>query len=165
MRAVAGLSLLMLVLATAACGSSATTTTTTTESGNVVVSCHIRFAKTRFALHSGIAVAGFYRFIFKPYRAGAFKSGAPGRRKALAKAAATAGVAIHELRVAANVARCDGAALKRLGDPLSAVLGPLDSLRGLTTGGGVGAIAAAQAAMSTCSKASTDAGVPLRGSP
>jgi hypothetical protein len=158
----ASLSLVVLVLALTACGSTSTTTTTT-AAGKVVVSCHTRFAKTKFALHTGIAAAGFYRYIYNPYRAGAFKSGAPGRKKALAKAAATALVVVHELRIAAQDARCDGAALRRLGDPLTAVLRPLDSLHGLTSGGGLGAIATAQAALSHFSKASSDAGVPVRG--
>jgi hypothetical protein len=63
------------------------------------------------------------------------------------KAAATAAVVTHEPRLAAKNARCDGAALKRIGDPLSRVLAPLDSLGGLATGNGLGEIAAAQAAV------------------
>jgi hypothetical protein len=156
--------LLVLVLAVSACGSSSTTTTTT-AAGKVVVSCHISFAKTKFALHAGIAAAGFYRYIFNPYRAGAFKKGAPGRTKALAKAAATALVVVHELRVAANDARCDGSALKHVAEPLSAVLTPLDSLHALTAGGGLGAITTAQAALSRFSSASAAAGVPVRSGP
>jgi hypothetical protein len=162
MRAPACALLLVIVLALAACGGSSTTTTTN-ASGKVVVSCHIRFAKTKFALHAGIAAAAFYRYIYKPYRAGAFKSGAPGRRKALVKAGATAVFAAHELRVAARNARCDGPALKRVADPLAAVLAPLDSLHGLSTGGGLGEIATAQAALSRLSTASTGAGVPVPG--
>ena len=98
-----------LVLVLAACGTS-TSTTTTTASGQVQVSCHIEFAKTKFLLHSGIAVGAFQRYIFKPYRAGAFKKGAPGRRKALLKAGATAVLVGHELKLAARTrnatARC-----------------------------------------------------------
>jgi hypothetical protein len=151
----------VLALASTACGGSSTTTTTNAQ-GNVVVSCHIRFARTKFALHTGIAAAGFYRYIYKPYRAGAFKSGAAGRKKALAKAAATAVVVVHQLRVAAKDARCDGPALKRVSRPLSAVFGPLDSLRGLATGGDVGSIATAEAALSRFTKASAGAGAPVR---
>ena len=156
--------LVVLALALTACGGNTSTTTTTSASGKVVVTCHIRFAKAKFALHSGIAVAAFYRYIYKPYRAGAFKTGAPGRNKALVKAAATAAVVTHELRLAAKNARCDGAALKRVGDPLARALTPLDSLGQLATGNGLGAIAAAQAALSAFTKASGDAGVPVRNS-
>ena len=168
MRAVVALLLLsVIVLALTACGGTSSTTTTTSSSGKVVVSCHTRFAKAKFAVHSGIAVAGFYRFIYKPYRAGAFKSGAPGRKKALVKAAATAAVVVHELRLAAKNARCDGAALKHVGDPLEAALGPIDDVTSVAAGGGggLGAIAAAQAALSRFTRASANAGVPVRGAP
>jgi hypothetical protein len=161
MRAKAAVLLVVLLLGASACGDSSTTTTTT-SGGKVVVSCHIRLAKTKFALHTGIAAAGFYRYIYKPYRAGAFQKGDEGRRKALVKAAAAAAVAAHELRVASKDARCDGPALKKLAAPLDAVVGPLDSLRGLPTGGGLGAIATAQAALSRLTKASADAGVPVQ---
>jgi hypothetical protein len=165
MRAVAVVLLVVVVAAAlTACGGSSSTTTTTSASGKVVVSCHTRFAKAKFALHSGIAVGAFYRYIYRPYRAGAFKSGAPGRKKALVKAAASAALVTHELRLAAKNARCDGAALKRVADPLSKVLTPLDSLGELATGNGLGAIATAQAALSAFTKASGNAGVPVRGS-
>ena len=163
MRIAVTVLLLALLLGASACGGSSTTTTTS-ASGKVVVSCHIRLARTKFLLHTGIAAAGFYRYIYRPYRAGAFKSGAPGRKKALAKAAATTAVMIHELRIASRDARCDGPTLKKLAKPLDAVFGPLDSLRaGLATGGGIGAIAAVQAALNNFARASGAAGVPVHG--
>ena len=112
MRFVA-LPLLLLALIAGGCGGGSTSTTTN-AAGKVVVSCHIRLAKTKFALHTGIATAAFYRYVYRPYRRGDFKKTAPGRRKALVKAAASAAVAVHELKIAAKDARCDGPALKRL---------------------------------------------------
>jgi hypothetical protein len=156
--------LLVLTLAAAAaagCGGGSTSTTTD-ATGKVVVSCHIRLAKTKFALHTGVAAAAFYRYVYRPYRRGAFKKTAPGRRKALVKAAASAAVAVHELKVAAKDARCDGPALKRLAKPLDSVVGPLDTLRQLETGGGIGAIATAQAALARLTTAATTAGAPPR---
>jgi hypothetical protein len=153
--------LLVLTLAAAGCGGGSTSTTTD-ATGKVVVSCHIRLAKTKFALHTGVAAAAFYRYVYRPYRRGAFKKTAPGRRKALVKAAASAAVAVHELKVAAKDARCDGPALKRLAKPLDSVLGPLDTLRQLETGGGIGAIATAQAALARLTTAATTAGAPPR---
>ena len=105
------------VAALAACGSTSTTTTTT-ASGQVQVSCHVTLARTKFVLHTGIAVGAFHRYVIKPYRAGAFKQGAPGRKKALLKAGASALLAYHELKVAAHDANCDGPALKKLAHPL-----------------------------------------------
>ena len=160
----AALALLLLVLVVAGCGGT-TTSTTTNAAGKVVVSCHIRLAKTKFAIHTGIAAGAFYRYIYRPYRRGAFKQSAPGRRKALLKATASAAVAVHELRIAAKDARCDGPALKRLAKPLDAVLGPLDTLRQLETGGDIGAIATAQAALARLTTAAAAAGAAPKGTP
>lgn len=154
------LALVVLAIAVSGCGGG-TTSTTTNAAGETVVTCHIRLAKTKFALHTGIAAAAFYRYIYQPYRRGDFKKNAPGRRKALAKAAASAAVAVHELRVAARDARCDGPALKRLAKPLDAVLTPLGTLTQLETGG-VGAIAAAQAALARLTASAKAAGAPPR---
>jgi hypothetical protein len=52
--------------------------------------------------------------------------------------------------------------LRRLGEPLASVLTPLDSLHGLTSGGGLGSIATAEAALSRFSGAATAAGVPVK---
>ena len=155
------LPLLLLALIAGGCGGGSTSTTTN-AAGKVVVSCHIRLAKTKFALHTGIATAAFYRYVYRPYRRGDFKKTAPGRRKALVKAAASAAVAVHELKIAAKDARCDGPALKRLAKPLDAVLGPLDTLAQLETGGGIGAIATAQAALARLTSAAKTAGAPPR---
>jgi hypothetical protein len=164
MKLAGAIVLVALALVLSSCGGASTTTTTSPE-GKVVVSCHVRFAKTKFALHLGIAAGGFYRYIYQPYRAGKFKQGADGRRVALAKAAAAAAVALHELNAAAKAARCDGKALQQLAGPIDKLRAALKSLGGLQTAGGIGAIAAAQAAMTKLTKASAAAGTPIRESP
>lgn len=135
----------LLVLALAACGK--TTTTTTNASGQVVTTCHIDFAKTKFLLHTGLAAGAFHRYIYKPYRAGAFKKGASGRSKALVKAGASAVFAYHELKVAAEDARCDGAVLKKLASPLSSALSAISSLKDVLGAGNLAGIGGAAAAL------------------
>ena len=154
----------LLAVAASGCGGSSTTTTTN-AAGKVTVACHVSFAKTKFAVHTGVAAAAFYRYIYKPYRAGSFKKDAPGRRKALVKAAASAAVAIHELRQAAKAARCDGPALAKIAPAFDAVLAPLETLRSLKTGGGVGAIAAAQTAFEALTSKASSAGAPVHTTP
>ena len=105
-------------LLAAGCGGAKTTTSTNAQ-GQTVVSCQISFAKTKFLLHTGVAAGAFYRYIYNPWRAGAFKKGAPGRKKALAKAAASGLVVVHELKIAARDAQCDGPALKALARPMA----------------------------------------------
>lgn len=135
----------MLVLALAACGK--TTTTTTTANGQVVTTCHISFAKTKFLLHAGLAAGAFHRYVYKPYRAGAFAKGTPGRKKALTKAAASALFAYHELKVAAEDARCDGPVLKQLASPLQAAVSAISALRGVLGTGSPAGIGGAAAAL------------------
>jgi len=59
-----------------------------------------------------------------PCRAGTFKKNAPGRKKALVKAAATSLVIVHELKIASRDAQCDGPALKKLASPIRGLLEP-----------------------------------------
>src|SRR5689334_11182724 len=45
-----------------------------------------KFAKTRFVANAGLAAGAFKRYIYTPYQAGAFKSGAHGQKRAIVKA-------------------------------------------------------------------------------
>ncbi len=118
----------VLLVLLAACGgndSKNTAGATPTASGACAKVGTVHFAKTKFVVHAGIAFGAFHRYIYKPYRAGAFKAGAPGRTKALAKAGASALVVAHEVKAARDAAA---------GDPtLCKLTAPLDSLSGLAT--------------------------------
>ena len=151
----------VLAFAASGCGSGKATTTTN-AAGQTVITCTIRFAKTKFLLHAGIASGAFYRYIYKPYRSGAFKKTAPGRSKALTKAAASGLVVVHELKIAARDARCDGPTLKKLAGPISAVLTAVTSLRALAAGGGLGAIGTAGAAFDQLRTESAAAGAVIK---
>ncbi|MEU0478572.1 hypothetical protein ABZ260_05200 [Streptosporangium sp. NPDC006013] len=72
-----------------------------------------KFAKTRFALHAGLALGAFYRYIYRPLRSGGFKAGAEKRKRTFAKAAVAGLFTVHELKVAkrfalANPTLCKG---------------------------------------------------------
>jgi hypothetical protein len=77
-------------------------------------------AKTRFALHAGLAFGAFHRYVYKPFRDGAFSSGVQGRLVAMAKAGAAALFVFHELKVAKADAEADST--------LCHLVAPLDSL-------------------------------------
>ncbi|MFF0309937.1 hypothetical protein ACFYSC_21115 [Streptosporangium sp. NPDC004379] len=62
------------------------------------------FAKTRFALHAGLALGAFYRYIYRPLRSGGFKAGAEKRKRTFAKAAVAGLFTVHELKVARGFA-------------------------------------------------------------
>src|SRR4051794_5328427 len=100
-RAVAAL-LVALALAFVAggCGSksssqSAQTTTTGTT----------HFAKTKFALHAGLAFGAFHRYIYKPLKERRFSGGLLHHKLATLKAALAAAFAYHEVKLALQDAR------------------------------------------------------------
>ena len=78
--------------------------------------------KTRFVAHLGIAYFAFHHWVWKPYQAGAFKSGANGRIKNMIKGGVALLVAVHEVDVARNIAnKSSTATLKLLVKPINAL--------------------------------------------
>jgi hypothetical protein len=155
---------LVVALAAAGCGSSAKVATTTNAEGAKSLTCsgHVRLAKTKFVLHAGLAVGAFHRYILKPYQAGAFRKGTPGRTKALVKAGTAALFAYHELKVARTDAVCDGPQLRKLAGSLSNALSALSALRALKTGTGLGAIGLAGAALDRLGGDAQSNGISIR---
>jgi hypothetical protein len=105
-------------MAVAGCGSDSNSTSGTDTGGKVI------FAKTRFALHAGLAFGAFHRYIYKPYKAGKFKN--PSQNKAaLVKAGLAGAFAYHEVKVAIKFAKAD--------ETLSKLVPKLTSLQALLT--------------------------------
>jgi hypothetical protein len=63
------------------------------------------FAKTKFLAHAALGFGAFHRYIYKPYRAGTFRSGAHGRIRAFIKATLAALFVKREIRLAGIAAR------------------------------------------------------------
>ena len=105
-------------LIVAGCGGDKTVTSTGSD-GQVSTRTvpDVKFAKTKFLLHTGLALGSVKRWIVTPYGAGAFQPGAPGRTKALAKATAAGAFSVNELRLARNAALSDDR-LRPLADKL-----------------------------------------------
>lgn len=79
--------------------------------------------KTRFLAHVGAAYYAFHHWVYTPYKNGAFKSGAPGRIKAIAKAALALAFTYHELKVAYDIAnKSSSKTLHALVTPLNALI-------------------------------------------
>ncbi|MDQ2797162.1 MAG: hypothetical protein M3Y06_08360 [Actinomycetota bacterium] len=79
------------------------------------------FAKTKFVLHSGLAFGAFHRYIYKPLRAGQFRSGTHGRIGAFVKAGLAALFIKHEVRLAYEDAKANPTLCKVIAAPLQAV--------------------------------------------
>lgn len=94
--------LLALTFAVAGCGGATKAVSSTGANGQVTTQTvpNVDFAKTKFLLHTGLALGAIHRYIYKPLRSGALRHGAPGRVKVLLKGAAAAIFAVHELRLA-----------------------------------------------------------------
>ena len=159
------LALLPAALAASGCGSSTKTIAETGANGLLTTATvpSVHFAKTKFVLHMGLAFGAFHRYIYKPFKAGAFRSGAGGRVKALAKAAAAALFAVHELRKANEDALSD-AHLRPLAQKIDGLGTSLGSLGGSLKGGAadVGQIASAAGSVGALSAASGGLGVAIR---
>ena len=128
------ISIIVLLVALAGCGSSSHKAQTSASSAKVntaAMACakagtkHL--TKTRFLLHAGLAIGAFRHFVYNPFKAGKFNSGAPGRVKSLAIAGAAALYAYHELKVAKGFAEADKTLCKLVApiDQLSARLSAL----------------------------------------
>ena len=64
-------------------------------------------AKTKFVAHAGLAFGAFHRYLYKPYKAGAFRKGADGRIKAIIKAGLATAVIVKLLSNAKENAAAD----------------------------------------------------------
>lgn len=113
----------------AGCGDK--TVTSTDSQGKEVTQTvpDIHFAKTKFVLHGGLAYGAFQRYIYKPFRAGAFASEAPGRKKALIKAGLAGTFVASQLRAMYRDALSDDD-LRPIANKITAVL---ESIPGLVS--------------------------------
>jgi hypothetical protein len=165
LRRITVAALLAGTLAFAGCGSATKTVSGTAANGQVTTQTvpNVHFANTKFVLHAGLAFAAVHRYIYRPLRAGALRSGAPGRIKVLLKGAAAAVFAVHELRLAH-----DDALSSDLLRPLTNKVDSLSSkLTGLLAGlknGSINpaAIASASGATNALGSASSGLGVGIK---
>jgi hypothetical protein len=102
MRRLSTICVLLALVAATGCGGGTKTVTETGPSGQtkVLTVPDIKFAKTKFLLHSALAFGAFHRYIYKPFRDGRFKRGAAGQKRALVKAGVAGLFAYHELKIA-----------------------------------------------------------------
>ena len=138
-RLPAVLCLIAVSLALASCGNDKKTITETTKSGEVTTRTvpDVKFAKTKFVLYGGLAYGAFSRYVYKPYRAGAFKKGAPKRKRSIAKAAIAGAFTVNQLRLMRNAALSDDK-LRPLADNIAKITPTLTSLAAGLKGGSIG---------------------------
>jgi hypothetical protein len=157
--------LLVGALALASMGCGTKTVAQTGANGQVTSETvpNVHFAKTKFVLHVGLAFGAFHRYIYKPFRAGAFSSGAHGRVKALLKGGAAAVFAVHELRTAHEDALSDDH-LRPLAERTERLLKSLSMLGSSLKGGSLNtsAILGTASAVTSLSGASRGLGAAIK---
>jgi len=95
----------------------------------------IGLAKTKFALHAGLTFGTFHRYLYKPFKAGSFSSGAKGRVAALVKAGVTALFDAHEIRVATEDVKANPTLCRVIAAPLRELASTLDGVGSQIKGG------------------------------
>jgi hypothetical protein len=163
MRVLAALLLVLTLAFATACGSKSSNSSGAAGGGAVAQTTtapqHIRFAKTKFVLHAGLAFGAFHRYIYKPFKAGVFSH--PLQHKLeLVKAAAAAAFVVHELRIAKEDAQ-SSALLRKLFSPLTALAA---TVTGLAAGAKAGhadpaALGSANSAIESIKQGASSAGV------
>lgn len=163
MRALTAM-LVVLALLFAGCGSKSSSSTGASGGGAVQATAPaktIHFAKTKFLLHAGLAFGAFHRYLYKPFKAGAFSH--PLQHKlALLKAAAAALFVVHEVRIAREDAQAS-ALLRKLFSPLTALAATVTGLAAGLKGGHADAatITSANGAVDSIKTAASSAGAPI----
>jgi hypothetical protein len=109
-------------------GAAATAPAASPSAANCPTETTKKFAKTRFVADAGLAFGAFHRYIWKPYKAGGFKQGANGRKKAFAKAAAAGLFAANRLNAARKLIGADPKLCKALKVPAEKVSAMFGSL-------------------------------------
>jgi hypothetical protein len=129
----------LLLVALAGCsGQKSKPAASSTHVSTTVVACSQvgtkSLAKTRFLLHAGLGIGAFRQFVYEPFKAGKFNSGAQGRVKAMVVAGGAALFAYHELKTAKGFAEADKT-LCKLVAPIDKLIAALPSLgSGLKSG-------------------------------
>ncbi|GAB3658461.1 hypothetical protein GCM10027589_19070 [Actinocorallia lasiicapitis] len=119
------------------------------------------FAKTRFTADMGLAFGTFHRWIYKPYQAGTFKSGAQGQKTAIAKAVAAGAFAVSRLNAGRKLVTADPTLCKYLKAPVDSVAATVQNAVNGLKSGDTSAIAGAGAAIDSAQKAAQGAGVNI----
>lgn len=114
----------------------------------------VHLAKTKFVLHAGLAFGAFHRYVYKPFRSGAFSGGK--KVRTYLKAGLAGLFAYHEIKKARDAAQ-GSPLLSRLLQPLTALQASLLAL-GTKLKGGHAAPADIQSANGSANSVSQLAG-------
>jgi hypothetical protein len=119
------------------------------------------FAKTKFLTHAALGFGAFHRYIYKPYRAGTFRSGAHGRLGAFIKAALAALFIKREIRLAGAAAQNSPALCNLILSPLRTVSENVQAAVAKLKGGDASGIGTVQNAVSQAESGASSQGASI----
>jgi hypothetical protein len=154
------LSLTLVMFLAVGCHSSATST----SAGTTSAACPAQasgFAKTKFITHAALGFGAFHRYIYKPYQAGTFRSGAHGRLTAFLKAALAALFIKREIRLAGVAAQNSPALCKLVLSPLRTVSETVQAAVTKLKGGDTSGIGPVQNAISQVESGASSQGASI----
>jgi hypothetical protein len=164
-------SFVLLVFLAAGCKGSATNAASSSPSAAATAaatSCPSKatgFAKTKFIAHAGLGFGAFHRYIYKPYRAGTFRSGAHGRLTAFIKAGLAALFIKREIRLAGLAAQKSPALCKLILTPLRKVSETVQDAVTKLKGGDTSGITSVQGAISQVKSNAASQGTTITENP
>lgn len=123
------------------------------------------FAKSRFVLHTGEAFGAFHRYLYKPYKAGAFAKGSPGRIKGFAKAALAALFIKRQVRLASEDVKANPSLCKAIAAPLAQVGDGISGAVNKLKGGDPSGITDTNTAVSGIESSAAGKGVAVKEDP
>jgi len=145
----------------AGAGSSSSSASGSTDANGCPTSNTTTFAKSKFVLHTGLAFGTFHRYIYKPFKAGQFSSGASGRVATFAKGGATALFAKREIRLASQDVKANPTLCRVLAAPLSKLAATFDGLGTKLKDGDTSGVSDANSQIAGISAASAKGGAPI----
>jgi hypothetical protein len=164
-------SLILVMLLAAGCKSSSVGATGSGPSASSIASASAvptscpseasGFAKTKFVTHAALGFGAFHRYIYKPYRAGTFRSGAHGRIKAFIKAGLAALFIKREVRLAGAAAQNSPALCKVILAPLRTVSETVQAAVSNLKQGDTSGIGAIQSAISQVKSRASSQGATI----
>lgn len=118
-----------------ACSGSKNSDAMTTSGASPTTSAErVKLAKTKFVANAGLAAGAAYQWLYKPFKAGTFKSGAKGRTAALIKGGLAGAFTYNRLKAALNDAKGDPT-LSKATDALASGVESIKSLPSKIRGG------------------------------
>lgn len=148
-------------------GAGTSTSTSTSTAGTYAAPCPTKATKTaskpRFLLAAGLAAGAFTKWIYDPWKGGAFDKGANGRIAAMAKAGIAGAFVINRLHAAKTLAQADPLLCKLTIGPINKLTA---SMQGLVSKSRTGTlnpadVAGSSSALNQFKTASAGAGAPV----